>query len=367
MTIIELICGIAMVAITLFDVFQAVVVPRRTNSPIRFAPHLIFLLWPLWRREGSRLYPAWRREDFLGIFAPAMIVFMLVVWVAALILGFGLILHSLAGQMPAELNDFGTSLYLAGVSLLTIGFGDVVPVGLAPRAVTLMAAASGLGVLALVISLTFNLYGSFARREVLVLLLDSRAGVPPSGVMLLETYGRAGIIDQLAPTFARYEDWSAEMLDSHLAYPILPFFRSSHDGQSWVSALGAVLDAATLLMTAADQAWIRGTPGLRNSRAAAEMMYRLGCHALEDLTSRARWRHGSVGIERAEFNDACERLSESGYQVDNTDEAWRSFAEHRAVYADRLNNLARYFASPPTQWIGDRTVLLGPRDHHPHP
>src|SRR4029077_1324089 len=142
----------------------------------------------------------------------------------------------------------------------------------------------GLAVVALVISLTFNLYTSFARREVFVLILDSRAGVPPSGVMMLETFGRYKIIDELAPSFAQFELWTAEMLDSHLAYPILPFFRSSHDGQSWVSALGAVLDAATLLITAAREDPRQALSGLRAGRAGAQMMYSIGCHALVDLT-----------------------------------------------------------------------------------
>jgi hypothetical protein len=366
----ELACGVLLVAAVLYDVFLAVIVPRRTTSVFRFASPMTLYLWPLWRRWGVRLHPAWRREDFLGTFAPFTIVLLLVVWVVALVFGYALILHSLSDQMQPPLADFGSAWYAAGISLLTIGYGDIVPVGFAARLASMAAAASGLAVLALVISLTFNLYGSFARREVLVLLLDSRAGVPPSGVMLLETFGRQRIIDELAATFQRYELWTAEMLDSHLAYPILPFFRSSHDGQSWISALGAVLDAATLLVTTADPAWIDSDVGLRKSRAGAEMMYHLGCHALVDLTQiRPAWRRliaseSLPGIERAEFDTACHKLIEAGYQLAVGDEAWQTFAKHRAVYAARLNLLARYFASPPTQWIGDRTVLA--QLHHDH-
>lgn len=286
---------------------------------------------------------------------------MLVTWGATLILGFGLTSHALADEFEPPIGDYQTAFYIAGTSLLTIGFGDIVATAPLARFLMLVAGASGLTLVALVISLAFNLYSSFARREVLVLVLDARAGAPPSGVTLLETYGREQILDQLAALFAQFELWTAEMLDSHLAYPILPYFRSSHDGQSWVSALGAVLDAATLLTTTV----VDGPAGeaARRARVGAEMFYSIGCHAIIDLT-QLRWLYGHFdsarqepGIERSEFESACRQLAEAGYTTDSSDAAWQEFAGRRAVYAERLHVLARYFASPPAQWIGDRSTL----------
>ena len=173
---------------------------------------------------------------------------ILLCWVASLVFGYGLILHALRGQIP-QLETFGDAFYLAGVGLLTIGFGDIVATGGPARVVLLSAGASGLAIFALVLSLTFSLYGLFTRREVLVLTLDARAGSPPSGLALLETYAQLEMLDELPRFFDAWELWAAEMLDSHLAYPLLPYFRSSHDDLSWVSSLGAVLDAATLLLT----------------------------------------------------------------------------------------------------------------------
>jgi hypothetical protein len=367
-TFLELSAGLVLVGVVLYDVFETIVVPRRTEYKWRLAPPLIFFLWPVWRAVGLRLRPAARREDFLGTFAPFVIMLLLVVWVVSLVVGFGLVFHALADHFEPRPGDFTSAVYAAGTALLTIGFGDFVPTGTLARLTALAAGAAGLGVVALVISLTFNLYGSFARREVLVLLLDARAGSPPSGVTLLETYAQRQIVDQLAEAFGRYEVWTAEVLESHLAYPILPLFRSSHDGQSWISALGAVLDAATLLMTVVEEPARDAPQHQRAVRAAAEMMYHVGCHALVDLTEfrlARRWAHfdQAVGIERAEFDQACRQLSRAGFRAACDDETWRSFVERRSVYAARLNALARYLASPPTQWIGDRTVL----DHHHRP
>jgi hypothetical protein len=367
---VELFAGLALVAIVLYDVFETVVVPRRTASKWRFAPPIITLLWPIWQRIGVRLSPAWRREDFLGTFAPFVIMLILVVWVLALIFGFGLVLHALQDDLEPPPREFQTALYAAGTSLLTIGYGDIVPHSSLARAISILSGASGLAVLALVISLAFNLYSSFSRREVLVLLLDPRAGVPPSGVTLLETYGEKKIVSQLAPLFNQYEAWTAELLDSHLAYPVLPFFRSSHDGQSWVSALGAVLDAATLLTTAIAARSDEGEE-FRTSRAAAEMMYHTGCHALIDLTQARNLTGQKIsdqlpGIERSEFETACRQLYAAGYAAKCDDASWQAFSAHRAVYAARLNLTARYLAAPPTQWIGDRSLLRHQREPHLH-
>jgi hypothetical protein len=363
MAILELLIGGGLVVLVLHDVFQTVVVPRHTGRRMRLAPHVVSLLWPLWRHWGMGRQPAWRRENFLATFAPFVIVMLLVSWVVSIVVGFALVLHAMPDQVAPPLPDFATALYLSATSVLTIGFGDFVATGTTARIAVLVAGAAGLAIFALVISLVFNLYASFARREVLVLLLDSRAGVPPSGVMFLERFGQRNIVDDLAPAFFRYETWVAEMLDSHLAYPLLPFFRSSHDGQSWVSALGAVLDAATLLLSAVDVDSQPGRDGLIKGRAAAEMMYELGCHALIDLTQVRidRRQVEAAGqlplIERAEFEAACRQLAAAGYPATCSEAAWSDFARRRGLYAVRLNLLARYFASIPTQWIGDRSLV----------
>ncbi len=184
---------------------------------------------------------------------------------------------------------------------------------------------------------------------------------------MLETYGEKRIVGQLAGLFNQYEAWTAELLDGHLAYPVLPFFRSSHESQSWVSTLGAVLDAATLLITAVEPDTEQTEPQ-RVSCAAAEMMYHTGCHALIDLTQsrllpKRAAQHREPGIERSEFDEACRRLMSAGYSTAGGDAAWKAFCEHRGVYATRLNVVARYLATPPTLWIGDRSVLHYRQSH----
>src|SRR5207249_11378020 len=145
------------------------------------------------------------------------------------------------------------------------------------------------GIFAAVITLLFTLYGSFQRREIAVVVLEAGAGAPPSGVTLLETYATAGILDQLPHVFQDWQAWAAEVLDSHLAYPILAYFRSSHDNDSWVSALGAVLDATTLILTTV----------VDGPRGPAKMTFAMGTHLVEDLSRFFRIaKDHDPGVER---------------------------------------------------------------------
>jgi hypothetical protein len=359
--IIELIAGVFVVLVILGDVFLTVVVPRRTPAfgrLTRVSGHLVPWLWRLWRRVGLGIGSAQGREGFLGTFGSVAFIVLLVAWVTGLILGYGLILDALRAQVRPEPETFGTSLYFAGVSLLTLGFGDIVATGGGARLTTLVAAASGLGLFALVITFVFTLYSTFQRREVAVVVLEAGAGAPPSGVNLLESYALLGIVDDLPRVFADWQAWAAEVLDTHLAYPILAYFRSSHDNDSWISSLGAVMDAATLVLTTID-----GGPN-----GWAKLSRAVGGHCLEDLVIAFRLNvELEVGLERSEFDEARQRLEQAGYSLRDADESWKMFSRLRTEYAGRVNALARYWATPPAQWIGDRSPLRRPTRHLPAP
>ena len=139
-------------------------------------------------------------------------------------------------------------------------------------------------------------------------------------------------------------------MESHLAYPMLAFFRSSHDDQSWIGTLGTLLDAATLMMTT--------VAGVRDGQA--RIFYNVGRHATRDLSRyfEVGVAEESAGVERAEFERACDRLSAAGYELRDRDEAWSRFSNLRRSYAPHLNVLARFFEIPPLQWIGDRSIIV---------
>jgi len=351
----ESVVGLALIGWVLNDVFTTVILPRPAPARYRPAGLLTRSAWPVWRRRAGASRTPERREQRLAIFAPAIVMILLGVWIVLLIVGFGLVLHALSGEIRPPLPDLAAALYFSAITLLTIGYGDFVPAGGLSRVVAVAAGGVGLGIVALTITYLFSLHVNFQRRELQVATLDARAGAPPSGIALLETC--AAFDDdtlELGQIFEAWERWAAEVLESHLAYPILMFFRSTHDHESWVSAIGAILDAATLSLTT-----VEGGP-----RGQASATRGIGVHLVEDIGRFFRFSapdRPSDGpmIERAEFDDARERLRAAGYTlIPDAAASWADFAHLRSDYAGPLNALARYLDVPPAQWIGDRSYVL---------
>jgi hypothetical protein len=359
----EAVLGMLVVLTVLRDVFQSVVTPRPVGGRWRLGRIPVLWLWRPWRWAALRMRNAVRREATLASFGPLVVLMDLVTWVATLILGYGLLLDALRDQIRPRPPGFGSSLYFAATSLLTLGYGDFVAMAGPARFVALAAGATGLGVFAVVITFLFSLFAAFQRREVSVVTLEAAAGAPPSGVTFLESYALAGILGDLPATFRQWQTWAAEVLDSHLAYPVLGYFRSSHDNDSWVSSLGAVMDAATLALTTLD---LKATPGAPdNLYGWAKLARAVGGHCIEDLVLYfdLDGEH-YVGVELEEYRLARERLARAGYVLKPEAEGWETFQRLRSDYAGRVNALATHWASPPAQWIGDRSPLKARTQHN---
>src|SRR5258705_6904856 len=341
--------GVFLLALTFWDLFETVVVPRPTPGWFRIGRYLVRWSWRGFRaiRDGR---PGRSYDRLLGLFAPGATLALLVAWLIALIVGYGLVLYALRDELRPVPPDLGTTLYFAATSVLTLGFGDIVAAGAPARLIIATAAISGLGVVALVVTFLFSLYGSYQRREVQVVALQAAAGAPPSAVALLETYAQLGLVGRLPELFIDWERWAVEVLDSHVAYPLLGFFRSSHDNLSWISALGTVLDAASLVLTT-----ICEVP-----RGEAKLFKRVGAHLVEDIFNIGFRAGQPTSLDRSDFDAACDRLEEAGYTLEDRDQAWPVFKAARATYATRLESMARYWATPAASWLGDPVVLRQP-------
>ncbi|HET7815153.1 MAG TPA: potassium channel family protein [Candidatus Baltobacteraceae bacterium] len=301
-----------------------------------------------------------RREEFLGTYAPFYLVLLLAVWVACLLLGWGLVFYGLRDHLhPAGLH-FSDTLYYAGASLLTIGYGDITATTVVARMLSLVCGASGLAVVAVVISFLFSIFGGFQTREQFVVTIGARAGVPPSGVGFLEMHAYSGLRSDLANVFREGQSWTATVMETHLAYPTLMYFRSSHDYQSWVATLGTLLDAAALVVTTIDREDLHNKENI----GQASLMFEMGRHLVSDFASYFSFMEneedGGPGIEHSEFLQAVERLQSAGYKTRDPDRAWNEFASLRSRYGRQLNALARWLEIPPVQWVGDRSLISAP-------
>jgi hypothetical protein len=346
--------GIVILLWTLLDVLRTLVMPRAARGRFRLSRILFRPVWNPWRWVGVRRKTIQSRERVLAAAAPVFFFLLLLGWVSLALLAYALILWSPAFVHGLGRSDgsFGDALYSSGSSLFTLGIGSGAATGWT-RAIVVLAGANGLGLFAVVIAYLPVLYQAFNRREVGVLLLDARAGSPPSGPELLHRMGSAGMASALPELFAEWERWVADVLESHMSYPILSLFRSPHDNTSWVTSLGSVLDAATLMLTSVD-----GDPDER-----AKLLYGTGVHAVEDLYYYLRLTEREAVIQRDEFESVLEDMKDDGFSIRPVDDAFARFTEKRAKYAPRLDALAVLLAAPPGLWIGDRSYL-GARTAH---
>ena len=348
MGLLEGVAGILLVTAIFYDLFQSVILPRPAVGRFRLTPLVIRPLWRWWRWVCTRSPRIDKRENRLAIFGPTSLIILLMFWGVSLILGYGIILDALRDQLHEAPTNFGTSLYFSATTLVPLSYGDIVPVGVLARVVVLLESATGVGLAALVITLLFSLYASFQDREELVVQLDALAGAPPSGVQILENAADHGMPEELKQTFDDWRRWSAAVLESHLAYPLLIWFRSSHDNEAWLNSFGAVMDAATLVISTLEDV----------PEGPARLMSKVGGHLVEDVTWFFRLSPSTDPIvEREEFDQARDRLIKAGYRCKASDQAWTEFSRLRSRYGSPLNQMAQFLAIIPAQWIGDRTYL----------
>jgi len=302
--------GLVIILVVFYDLFQSVVLPRPAVRKVQLARGVVRPMWYVWRWVSQRTSRVDRSESRLAAFAPIALLMLFAIWAAALVIGYGLLLDGLAEQIRPAPPDLITSLYISASTLVPLAYGDFVPEGGAARLVIVAESATGVALAALAITLLFSLYESFRAREQLVISLDAMAGAPPSGVQILETAAELGMRGDLKDTFDEWREWSAMVLESHLAYPLLVYFRSSHDNEAWINSFGAVMDAAVLVMSTVED----------GAEGPARLMFTVGNHLVEDFTWVFRLKSEEYPIvERSEYDVAVERLVKAGYRVRGTD------------------------------------------------
>ncbi len=275
MAVFVALAGLVLLGTILWDAFETIILPRRVTRRYRLTRAFYLYTATPWFAAARRIKSAKRREGFLGVYGPLSVLMLFGVWAGGLILSFGMLQWAdgaLLGD-PATVHSFRTQLYLSGTSFFTLGLGDVVPHTPLARFVTVAEAGMGFAFLAVVISYLPVLYGAFSRREANIALLDARAGSPPTAPELLRRHVRQQNLEALDQYLHAWESWAAELMESHLSYPVLCHFRSQHNNQSWVSALATILDACALLIAHTEGAL----------RWQAELTFAICRHALVDV------------------------------------------------------------------------------------
>lgn len=346
MQIAAIVLGLFVVSGILLDAFETVVLPRRVSRRLRLTRFIFIPTWGIYSKWLRRKPPGGRRETYLSYFGPSVSILLLVVWASGLILGFSFILWGLGSGLSTTVGtpSFADDLYVSATTFFTLGTGDATPRSAGARVATTLEAGIGLGFLALIISYLPVLYNGFSQREALITQLDAWAGSPPCGVELLRRLGASASLPALEPFLEKWEEWSAELINSHIAYPVLCYFRSEHDNQSWLASLAAILDACALV--------IAGVDGVRTRNA--QLTFAIARHAVVDLSQILNSPPRRPIPDRLPSRDLAqirEILKTADITFHDGQTVETRLTELREMYEPYLNSLSHYLIIPLPLWI----------------
>ena len=266
--------GLVLVGIVLWDAFETVLVPRRIGRKIRLTRYFYLFAWAVWRAIAARERRLSPREALLGVFGPLSLILLLGIWAIGLIAAFAMLQSVAASAAERAHASVGSLLYMSGETFFTLGFGDVTPQTALGRLFAVMEAGLGFGFLGTVIGYLPTLYASFAQREIEISLLDTRAGSPPSACEFLRRLPAGDADAHRDEVLRAWERWAAQLLETHISYPQLAYYRSQHINQSWLAALTTILDSTALLLARSENK--RDVPARR--------AFAMARHALVDLS-----------------------------------------------------------------------------------
>jgi hypothetical protein len=344
------------------DAFQTIILPRRSTGRFQLTRLFFHATWAPWVLMAERASDKKMREQIYSVYGPLSLLLLLLLWALLLITGFALFYFSLHSpfadlmllRTASAWAQFGTDLYVSGTTLFTLGLGDVVPHSRLARAFIIFEAGVGLGFVALVIGYLPVLYQAFSRREVSVALLDSRAGSPPNVGELLRRHSFEGGQEALTVLLEEWERWAAEILESHISYPLLCYYRSQHDTQSWLSALVSILDTCALRISV-----IEGTASRQ-----AQLTFVMARHALVDIgqvlgvQQRKSWQQFSEvdRLPAKDFYHLCDALGENNVLLCGDPAAAQRLHTIRALYEQHALALSDYLRMPLPVWVAPPKV-----------
>ena len=346
MTVLVAASGCILIFIVLWDAFETIVLPRRVTRRIRLTRLFYYYTWKPWAALARRMPRSKRRDSYLGFYGPLSLLVLISIWAIGLIFGFAMLQLALGVKLNVaeEASSFGTYLYMSGTTFFTLGLGDVTPVARVGRFLAVVEAGIGFGFLAMVIGYLPVHYQAFSRREVNISMLDARSGSPSSPTELLRRHAACGNMNELGEFLRDWERWSAELMESHLSYPVLCYFRSQHDNQSWLVALTTILDTCALVMVGVD-----GAPAWQ-----ARLTFAMARHAVVDLAQIFYTPPVTPDPDRLPPDDLSRlrlSLAASGIPLRDGEAADQKLLELRRMYEPYVYALAQYLFTPLPVWI----------------
>jgi hypothetical protein len=338
--------GLVLGIVIIVDAFEAIILPRRVTRRIRVTRLFYRTTWALWKSIASTVSTRKARESLLGGYGPSSLLLLIAIWAFGLVSGFALMQYGAGSAINVHdaTAGFPMDFYLSATTFFTLGLGDVLPRTAFSRVLLIVEAGLGYGFLAVIVGYLPFIYGSFSRREVNISLLDARAGTPPTAGELLRRYSYPHGHEALRALLQEWELWCAELMESHLSYPVLAYFRSQHDNQSWIAALAAILDTCALVKTGIEGACER----------QADLTFAIARHAVVDLSQVfGTTPHGLVEdrLTPADLRQIRDTLAAHGTKLHDSEEADRQLFALRKLYEPFIHALAVHLSLTLPPWV----------------
>ena len=345
------IVGLVMIVAILWDAFETIVLPRRVTRKFRFTRLFYRLTWNVGSAFARRISFGKRREKYLGFYGPLSLILLISLWAFGLILGYALTHYGLQSPVnsPEGRATFGTYLYASGETFFTLGYGDVTPLNRFGRFLAVLEVGTGFAFLAIVIGYLPVIYQAFSRREVAITMLDARAGSPSTATELVRRHAERASMNELVEMLREWEHWAADLLESHLSYPVLSYYRSQHDNQSWLGALTTVLDTCALVMV--------GVEGVRAWQA--QLTFAMARHAVVDIAqifNAAPRQPVPDRLPPADLARLRATLAAAGARLRDGAESERKLKELREMYEPYVCALSKHLLMPLPPWTPARAV-----------
>jgi len=334
--------GVFLVVSVLVDLLNTLVSTHTSSHRFWLSQRISMGSWKILRAIASRTPEGKPRESVFGVYPPLLVLTLLVVWVFQQIIGYGLIWWSLGGV--SGVDNLTDNIYYSGVVFFTVGFGEVVPAEFVPRFGAILEAFSGVITMALVIGYLPSLYSAYSERERLLMTLDAGTESIIEPTDLVVAWSPNANLDRLLPHFSEWENWVAGVMETHTTFPMLMLFRSHNWGQSWITALGLVSDAA-----------LQAEMVVGGRSDSPYWMLRRSIRLLQGLTRNvdlssyrseldARYADGTI------FDELYQRLQDHGFELHPKQECQDHFLELRTAYDAQLEYMIDFLGAPRGFW-----------------
>lgn len=354
--------GILLLMLVAYDVYTTILDDRPRVGPI--SDTLNRAVWYAGRAVASRLGRT-RRHLFLNVLGPLLLPGLLVLYIVFVVSGFASIyyphMHAKFALDPRAAGaPWFDSLYFSGVTLTTVGYGDIAPVARSMRLVALIEAASGIALISLAITYLIAVYQALERKRTVALSFYHQADEGANVANFIAHHfvdGRFyGVIDVIRPAARDLHG----LLESHIEHPIIHFFHPVQVYKSLPRILFLMLETSAVIRVCLDAESYPETckhPEVRTLESSARHV--LG-EFVKSLGLGRRAHHG--GAEKFEessrwrkrYEQTLRRLRQSGIETRRDEAAgWDEYRAKREEWESPLKRLADYLGYDWDEVTGD--------------